>query len=177
MNRLSEQSGTGPTASARATSTWLKAGWRWREADTAAVGRGSGRRQRHHHLVAARVAHSRRRDIESSNCSKCIQAAAGKGMQPSDDGSHRPSPTCLVHRPDEADEQHGLRHEQQVGLPGAPPAGRGRAWQGVAGRGRAWQGVAGCGRVWQGVAGCGHAGPRESVGSSRRLGRATTQVA
>ena len=42
MNRLSEQSGTGPTASALATSTWLKAGWRWREADTAGEG-GAGK--------------------------------------------------------------------------------------------------------------------------------------
>jgi hypothetical protein len=46
MNRLSEQSGTGPTASPWATSTWLNAGWRWREADTAAVGQGSSRRAR-----------------------------------------------------------------------------------------------------------------------------------
>lgn len=35
MNRLSAQSGTGPTAATSAVSLRLKDGWRWREAETA----------------------------------------------------------------------------------------------------------------------------------------------
>ena len=68
---------------------------------------------------------------------------------PGQRGESARSPTRFVHRPDEADEQHSLRHQQQVGLPGTPPAGRGRVW-------------------W--------CEPREDVGSSRHLGQAIAQV-